>query len=399
MTLVKAGLLTLMCSLFSMPAWSDTLQPFVSAGVDREDNLFRLPEGQIRDVSEGADTARTVSGGMRFALPFSRQLLTGIAEVGSVKFEHNKQLDHTRKNLRADWHWFVAAHFEGHVGARHVQELASFADFDSTERNLRTNKRQYADGSWRFHPSWRWHAGYIRDEYAYDLPSRFTSGRKEDAVTTGVDYLARSGSTIGLQLRRLDGDYPNRVAPVNEDFFFSGYVQNEAKVNVLWLATGKTQILFLGGWVQRKQKSAAGRVKSGANARLIANWAPTGKLKLTGQAWREFSAIDGALIDSALNDGASAGLTWDFSEEIQGVVDLKHVDRTFSPYGGPGAQNPLVSSSDVSKTHTVGLIYKPLRSITLKATAFRDERAGSVAAGTRSFKANGAAFSATLEFH
>ena len=387
-----------MCSLFSMPAWSDPFHPFVSVGVDRDDNLFRLPEGQSRDVNEGADTSRTVSGGLRFALPVSRQLFTGIAEVGSVKFDHNQQLDHTRKNLRADWHWFLAAHFEGHVGGRYVQELASFADFDSTERNLRTNKRQYADGSWRFHPSWRWHAGYVRDDYAYDLPSRFTSDRKEDAVTTGVDYLARSGSTIGLQLRRLDGDYPNRVAPGNDDFFFSGYVQNEAKVNVLWLATGKTQILFLGGWAQRKQKSAADRVKSGTNARLIVNYAPTGKIKLTGQAWREFSAIDGALIDSALNDGASALVTWDVSEKIQALADIKHETREFTPYGGAGVAVPSGLSSDSTNRRSLGLVYKPLRSVTLKASAFSEQRSGSLVAGTKSFKTNGAAFSATLEF-
>jgi len=389
-----------MCSAISMPALSDTFQPFVRAGIDHDDNLFRTPEGQTRGSNGGSDTARTVGGGTRFELPVSRQVFSGIAEAVSVKFDHNRQLDHTRKNLRGDWHWFVARNFEGHIGGRYLQELPSFADFNSDQRNLRTSKRQYADGSWRFHSSWRWHAGYAKEDYSYDLPSQRASARTEDAKLTGVDYLARSGSTIGVQLRRLEGDYPFRSSFGGTDLFANGYIQDEAKLNVLWLASGRTQVLFLGGWVQRKQKSEIDeRSKSGTNARLIVNWAPTGRIKLSGQAWREFSAIDGALIDSALNDGASAAMTWDFSEKIQGIVDVKHEDRTFSPYGGSGAPMAWTSTSDSSKTHSVGLIYKPLRSITLKATAFRDERAGSVIAGTRSFKANGAALNAILEFN
>jgi len=390
---------TVICSTFSMPALSDTFQPFVRTGVEHDDNLFRREEGQSPGNGGDSDTARLLGGGTRFEMPVSRQLFSGIAEVVSVKFDRNRQLDHTRKNLRGDWHWFVARNFEGHVGGRYVQELPSFADFDSDQQNLRTNKLRYADGSWRFHSSWRLHAGYVKDEYTYNLPSQRASARTEDAVLSGADYLARSGSTFGLQMRRLKGTYPFRSSFGDADLFANGYVQDEVKINVLWLATGRTQVLFLGGWVQRKQRSDAERAKSGTNARLIVNWAPTGHIKLLGQAWREFSAIDGALVDSALNQGGSAAVTWDFSEKIQGIVDLKHEQRIFSPFGGSSMPVASTSPSDSSKTQSVGLIYKPLRSVTLKATAFRAERVGSATAGTRSSKANGATFSAILEFN
>lgn len=392
-------MVTSICLTISMPAFSETFTPFVSAGIEHDDNIFRVPTPRSAQTNGGADTFSTMSGGLRFIRPISRQIITGVAEISSIKYDQNFRLDHTRKDLRGDWHWFVAARLEGHVGGRYVQELAPFADFDIVGRNLRTNKRYYVDGSWRFHPSWQWRTGYTKDEYSYDLTSQRTNDRTEEFLTSGMDFLASSGSTVGLQLRRLEGSYPRSREGGGKDFLENGYIQDEAKINVLWLVTGSTQLLFLGGWVQRNQRSDADRVRRGANARMIANWTPTGRIKLVGQAWREFSAIDGALTDSALSKGASAVVTWDLSGKIQAVVNLKHETRQFTPYsGGPSVLTVSARTSDNSNLLSAGLIYRPIRGVTLKASAFSDQRSGSVVAGTKSYKANGAVFNVSLEF-
>ena len=402
--MLKAGLVTSLCSVFSLSALADTplfsdplkssntLQPFVSTSIAHEDNLFRLSGDELGRAVDGADTFRTVGGGLRFDRPVSRQLLTGMVDVNSVKFDRNRQLDYLRKEMSGDWHWFIARNFEGHIGGLYTQVLAPFADFHSMERNLRVNKKQYADGSWRLRSS------YTKNQYEYDLPSQRGNDRTEDSLTSGVDYLAASGSTIGLQVRRLEGNYAPGLASAIPGFGLSGYDQDEAKVNILWLATGKTQVLFLGGFVRRQQKDDADRVNSGTNARLIVNWAPTGRIKLTGQTWREFSAIDGALIDSALTSGASAVTTWDISAKMQAVADLKRETRQFTPFAADSTQLVSAIASDSTKAASVGLVYKPLRSITVKASAFHEERAGSLAAGTNSYKVNGAAISASLQF-
>lgn len=385
-------------SLFSMPASSETLHPFVSAGIDHDDNLFRLSDDQLQQKNGGADTYRSVTGGLNFERPVGRQLFSGTAKLSSVKFDRNNQLDYAGKDMKGEWHWFIAAHFEGHVGGLYSQTLAPFEDFHADQRNLRVTRKQYIDGSWRFHPSWRWRTGYTKDEYSYDLPTRRGNDRTEEAVVTGIDYLARSGSTAGFQLRRLKGSYPYWQSFAGAGLLDNGYVQEEAKVNILWLATGSTQVLFLGGWVRRKQNADAGRVDSGTNARLIVNWAATGRLKLTGQAWREFAAIDGALINSALTSGASAVATWDFSEKIQAVANLKHETRKFTSFGETSELLPSALLSDSSNATSVGVVYKPLRGLTLKVNAFRNQRAGSVAAGTNSYKANGVAFNVIQQF-
>ena len=391
------ALMGMMGWMVSVPALADTIDPFISAGVTHDDNLFRLSDDQLRQTANGADTYRNVVGGLRFERPVGRQLFSGVADLSSMKFERNTQLDYVGKDLSGEWRWFLASHFDGHIGASYAQVLAPFADFHSDQRNLRVTRTRYADGSWRFHPAWRWVTSYKQMHYTYDLPARRFDNRTEDTLTSGIDYLAASGSTLGFQLRQLKGGYPY-VQSFAPTFPASGYVQDEFKVNVVWLATGSTQVLFLGGWVRRKQGASADRVDSGTNARLIANWTPTGRVKLVGQAWREYSAIDGSLIDSALTSGISTVATWDWSAKIQARADLKRETRTFNPYSGAGTLLASALFRDTTNTGSVGLAYKPLRKLTVNVSAFHEQRSGSVAAGTNSYRANGGALSVTQQF-
>ena len=397
--LTGAGCIALIYSLSSMPAVSGTLQPFVTARIQHDDNLFRASDDESARSGARSDTYRSAGGGVRFERPVSRQLFSGVADFASVKFDRNSQLDYLRKDIRGDWHWFVASRFDGHVGGYYRQELASFADFDVVQRNLRISKRRYADGRWQFHPSWQLRGEVSKEENSYELASQRASDRVEDSWVAGVDYLARSGSTAGFQLRRLQGNYPNAVMAGGVGSLINGYVQDEAKINVLWMATGSTQVSFLGGWVKRKQESAFDRDDSGTNARMVINWSPASRVKVVAQGWREFTAIDGALIDSALTKGASALVTWEFSAKINGEVDWKTETREFTPYTGTAQVMASPLASDSRDTASVGLVYKPLRNITVKASVFRDQRNGSLAAGTNSYKANGASLSAVLQFH
>jgi exopolysaccharide biosynthesis operon protein EpsL len=398
-SLLRAGSVALIGSLFSVPALaelSDTLHPFVSASINHDDNLFRLSDDRLRLIDGGADTYRSVIGGLNFKRPVERQLFSGTAKFSRVNFDRNSQLDYTGKDLSGEWRWFLAAHFDGHIGGSYKQVLASFSDFHSDQLNVRVTKTQYADGTWRFHPSWQLRTGYTNDRYTYDLVSERNNDRTEEAGMAGVDYLAASGSTIGFQFRRLKGSYPYQQSLGAG--FDNGYVQQEEKINILWLATGSTQVMFLGGWVQRKHNFQADRDDIGTNGRLIVNWAPVERVNLVAQTWREFGAIEGALVNSALSKGASGGATWDFSAKIQAVANLKHEKREFTPFSGAGVLLSSASLSDSSNLASVGLVYKPLRSISLQASAFRDRRSGSAAAGTNSYKANGASFNASVQF-
>lgn len=397
--LLRAGLVALFGSLISLPALSDTLTPFVGASINHEDNLLRLSNDQLKLVDGGSDTYRSLIAGLSIERPFGRQLISASADLSSVSFDRFSQLNFTGRDARAEWRWFVAKHFDGHIGASYALALAPFSDFHSTQRNLRVTKKLYVDGNWRFHPSWQWHNSYTKDTYNYDLGSGQdqVNNRTEEALTTGIDYLAASGSTVGLQLRHVKGGYPFQQT---QDVRFAGndYIQDEAKLNAFWLATGTTQVSFVGGWVRRKQNALIERVDSGNNARLIVNWAPLQKVKLTGQAWREFAAIDGTLVDNALVTGSSAGATWDLTGKIQMLADIKHEKRLFTPSGSTGRSFSSDALTDSSNSASTGLVYKPVRGLLLKLSAFSERRAGSLAAGSNSYTAKGVSLTAGEQF-
>lgn len=396
---IRVGLAMLVGALFSAPAaaqFSETFHPFASVAVNHDDNLFRVTDARAATLEHASDTYRSVFAGLLIDLPVERQQFNATLKLSRVTFENNDQLNYNGKDLSGDWRWVLGNQLNGRIGGSYTEVLAPFEDFPTVSgRNIRKVRKQYANGNWRFHPSWQLRAGVTEDRYTYELVSQRLNNRTERSTMAGADYLASSGSTIGVQLRRLKGSYPYQS---ELGFADNGYTQDEQKINILWLVTGSTQVMFLGGWVQRKHNFYTARDEDGTNGRLITSWAPEPNIKLTGQLYREFGAIEGALVNSALVKGATVGATWDATAKIQASANLKHEKRDFSPYSNSGVVLSGDQMSDSSNQVSLGVVYKPLRTVSLQASVFRDRRSGSAAAGTNTFTANGASLSATLQF-
>ena len=76
---------------------------------------------------------------------------------------------------------------------------------------FRTKRAKYINGAWRFHPSWQLRGSFNRNKFDYELPSQRVNNRNEDLAEAGGDYVAPSGSRIGLVARRLS-NRPKRAA-------------------------------------------------------------------------------------------------------------------------------------------------------------------------------------------
>lgn len=378
----------------AMAALSDTIFPFLATSYSYDDNLLRLDDTTPGYNGPRSDTSRQIQAGFLFNRPIGRQILSGQAKWSRVAFQHFDSLDYNGKDFLADMEWHIANHLQGHLGATYSQTLTPFSDFQSTERNLRVRRREYVDGAWRFHPSWRVRGGLSRERYSYDLPAMRLSNRVEDASEFGVDYLASSGSLVGVQLRHLKGDYPNRA---NGGRFGvdDGYTQDEVKANIYWRYSEITQVQLLAGWVRRGHSFYTGRDSSGTNGRLVVNWAPLGKVRFTGNLWHEFGTVENALISSSLNNGASLAATWDISAKVRMDAQLRREKRDFS--AASGLVFP-VDVTDTTRTESLGLTYSPQPNIQLGLNAFRDRRVGAPIINTSSYRAKGASFSASVQF-
>ena len=219
---------------------------YVALGYFHDDNLFRLDAHLPAFDNQRGDSARYAVGGFLFDQRYGRQKVYLQTKLSSVKFSHFTQLDYQGKDLLALLDWQLGKQLEGSVGAAYEKTLAPYIDFRSSERNLRVHKNQHADLAWRMHPSWQVRAGAARDRYTYELSAQSINNRTEHMFEAGFDFLPRSGSTVGLVLRRIDGKYelPRllRAAPLNDDF-----TQHELKAKVHWKLTAITSVQVLAG--------------------------------------------------------------------------------------------------------------------------------------------------------
>ncbi|MYM83996.1 outer membrane beta-barrel protein [Duganella sp. FT50W] len=374
-------------------AFSDTVKPFVALGYTHDDNLLRLEDGQQLDGGR-ADNIRQSQAGVSVEWPLGRQVLVGSAKVSKVSFDHFSQLDYTGQDYQGTWNWVVGNHLNGHLGASYAQTIAPFTDFHSNERNLKTQKRGFADIFWRFHPSWQVHAGYVNDQYDYDLASQRFNTRTEKASDAGVDFLATSGSTVGLVARRLNGHYPyaNQSGPVVRE---SGYTQDELKLKVLWRASGLTEVQFLGGRVKRRHDLGAERDVSGTNARLTVQWTPRERLRWSAAVWREFTAVESSILNYALSKGGSVNATWDLSAKVALTASARRERRDFN---GLLASVLPISYDDDSRTLGAGVSYAPTRTSQLSLQYNRETRDPSNRLFSSGYRANSVSFNASLQF-
>lgn len=372
-------------------AISDTIHPYLAVSRAYDDNLFRLGENAPGFDGQRSDTSVRTQYGIVFDRLFSRQRLTGQIKRSNVKYDHFDQLDHDGKDYLADLEWHIGNHLEGHVGGSYAQTLTSFNDFHVAQRNLRVQKREYVDGAWRFHPSYRVRAAFGQTRTSYDLPAQRFNDRTEDQVDVGFDYLPSTGSRFGLQLSRLKGGYPNERlfnnVPVDDS-----YTQNELKANIYWVFSATSQFQMLAGWAERKHGFFTERDNSGVRGRAVMNWSMLRKLRMTASGWREFAPVESNVINNSINKGASLSAVWDISAKVNANASVRREKRDFSTLAGRIAPDDL---HDTTRTESLGLSYAPMTSVQLSASLFHEARGGNF---STNYRTNGATVSASIQF-
>ncbi|MDY7548969.1 hypothetical protein QN360_16860 [Glaciimonas sp. CA11.2] len=340
---------------------ADSITPYVGYGISYDDNLLRLQNsGVAQGMGAGnnlSDVTRRAQFGLALDKSISQQHLTANLNVTNVEYERFDQLNHLDKNVSANWNWHAGDHVEGNAGVTYSQGLTPFIDFHLLEANIRTQETAYVNGSWLFHPSWRVHAGLQHSKLWYDLASQQTGNNAQNQTEFGIDYLAASGSTIGLQLRHTRADFPNPEQSGGVSVF-NGYNQDEIKAKIDWLLTARTRLHFFGGWVSRKQDAFSVRDFKGFNSRLSADWLPTERLAFTIAAWREIGAVDDLSTVYSLNHGASVATSWQYSEKIRVVGQFKYQKRDFSQSSASGTIGST-DMNDVLRNTALTVVYNP----------------------------------------
>ncbi|MEC5218952.1 exopolysaccharide biosynthesis operon protein EpsL [Actimicrobium sp. GrIS 1.19] len=299
--LLHLGALT---SLPAMAAADDVFRPYIGYALSQDDNVLGVGDGSSTTGGSNSALSRHAEAGLFVNERLSQQIITAALKFSHITYDELPELNNDGKDLLVNWNWHLGNHLDGNIGSSYVQALTPFVNFHSRERNLRADRRQFVDGGWLFHPSWRVRAGASRDSLTYDLASQQGGNRVENVLEVGLDYLAPSGSTFGTQLRHTRGEFPN-PQQIGAELVDNSYNQDEIKAKISWLMTAKTQLQFLGGLVQRRHETFPSRDYSGFNARLTTIWQASAKTGVTAAAWREIGALDDVTASYTLNQGLS----------------------------------------------------------------------------------------------
>ncbi|QAU34436.1 XrtB/PEP-CTERM-associated polysaccharide biosynthesis outer membrane protein EpsL [Janthinobacterium sp. 17J80-10] len=349
----------------------EVVRAYVGLSLTHDDNILGTSNAAIAaGTPKLSDTARRVEAGLIFDKTISQQRLTASLNLDRTSFNRFGNLDYNGRDVRANWNWHVGSQFEGNLGLTHVKALTSVQDslqatgLPSQLPNVRTQDRQYFDASWRLHPSWRLRGGVSHYELDYDQAAQQVGNRSVKDGEVGIDYLARSGSSAGLQYRHAEGDFAQ--SPLND------YSQDELKARVDWKVTGKTDLLFLAGWVRRENDLAPANDFSGFNGRVNATWRATGKTTVSASLWREIGALDDQIASYSLNRGISLGAGWEITRQIRLDGYLQHERRDYTPANL--ARNDRVNYSSLQ------LSYYPIRKLRIQTGVYRTVLNSDVAA-------------------
>lgn len=220
-----------------VPGGGDTLTLNVGAGLTRDDNLFRAPEG--REVS---DEIRTTTLGLRFNKAYSLQRFYVDAQLIDYRYRDNSYLDFTGKNLNAAWAWKLTPSLYGNLSTSRTESLNSFVDYVAANpelrRNIRTMKRSRFDVEWEaLGPL---HLLSSVSHYEQDNSQTFfeDSAYNASSAEVGVKYVTSVDSSLALVTRKTDGSYSRTANPAT--LADSGFEQRENEARFVWNPTVKS---------------------------------------------------------------------------------------------------------------------------------------------------------------
>lgn len=384
-----ATLVTVLWSLQALAAPDDALRRegvrlLGGIGWAHDDNLLRVADDAQPFGGRRGDSYRTLDAGVAYDKTISRQRIAATARVSQVRFDHFDQLDYDGRDLQASWLWEAGTRLEGRAEALYVKTLAPYTDFDSDARNLRRQRRQFIDAGVKLHPGWKLRVGALRDKFTYELPVQRYNDRTEKSYEAELSYTPRSGSSVGIVVRRIKGAYPNR-RPYAGGVLFDDFTQDELKARIEWLASGSTTVQALAGHVRREQPSYGAGSTSGLNGRITVLYSPRGKIGYGAAVWREFTPIESPGVSTTLNKGASVRATWDATDRIEVEASATYEKRDYTARAVLAGATGL---SDAIRSASVRALWQVRPKVQVVASYAYQARSGSPVLGTGRFDAN-----------
>lgn len=312
----------LACAASAHALQGDRIRPSVGAVANYYSNLFyvddRIPAGNVPYLRNGqkSDWSYGLRVGLDADIPVSRQSFSLRSNVTQNNFATYDNLDNTSYNIRGVWNWVAGSNWDGDLGVQHSESLGSFVDTRGSVKNLRKIDQYSASAMYRLFYDWKLRAalGYVALQNS-DPRFRATD-RQETSYELGSRYYSKGGDNyVGLNLRAIDGAFPNRqVFPgATVD---NSYRQFTAEAVVDWRYSPTTFLEGSAGWTNRLHDQVSARNFSGLTGRLRWAYGISGATSIDTTLFREIGSWETVTSNYILTQGFRVGPNWRYSEKL-----------------------------------------------------------------------------------
>jgi len=359
---------------------TDVVQIQATTGFAHDSNLYRLPDGDPTQFgiapSNKSDTTRIMGVGLKIDKPISRQRLIADINFNETTYDKNTILDFVGGNARLAWLWQVGNHWSGEASFRRTRALGGFGDFRQSLQDLIDTDTLTVTAGYQIHPRWRVLGELTEIESTHSAVPRQALDYSSQTAGLTLTYRTPADNSIGLQVRRTEGNYPNRQT-LGLLIFDNSFTETRLNAIAAWRASGLLRFDGQVGIAERSHETLSVRDYSGATWRAGAYWEPTAKFRLAVTGFKDIRNFEDIATSYVVVTGVGISPTYALAPKVVLQGDLTREARDYR--GDPGFR--LLSSparEDQITTARVSVTYSPIRNIDLSLSIEAGERRSNI---------------------
>ncbi|MDP2019060.1 XrtB/PEP-CTERM-associated polysaccharide biosynthesis outer membrane protein EpsL [Hydrogenophaga sp.] len=369
------ALLAICTSPVALAQTEDGLSLTASYSLQRDDNLFRLPDGvdpqAVLGRPSGAETIDISSVGLRYGKTLSLQRIELGVSLVDYRYRTYSRLDLLATNYDVTWRWALTPRLRGTLVAERDESVNSFNDTSVLTRgNQRVRRYQGFDALYELDGLWRLVGGVQSTRNQNEQPLIGEDSYTSRSADLGLRFEARSGSTVTARLRSGSGNTFNGAA-LPTTLRDEDYNQREQVLDVRWLLSEKTTADLNLVRFDRTHARLAIRDYSGTNTALSLRWAATAKTLWTVQWASDLSSYQTTNASYARTERLTASYLWQVAARTSLQASVSESSRRYQ--GSPPGQLPD-PQRDTTRDASLGLRWNATRNMALNASLQHTQR-------------------------
>lgn len=371
--------------------FGDRVELFAQERITYDDNVFRIGRGvdpgPITGSQSKSDVYSTTTLGFNLNVPWSRQVFQGGWASNIVRFDKFNDLDLTGHEGRAAWLWQLGNDLSGQLGYTDVKAQAAFAGIGARVFDPITTRTAFGTAVYNVTPSWRISVGGTESEQRHQNDTRKFNDVNLHTANAGLAYVAAAGNQYGIEARRENADYPNRVFIPGVSIVDTSYRQNGGGVFTEYALTGQSHLSVHVDRIRREYRQLPQRDFSATVGRVAHDWIYSGRLTLATILRRDVLPVEDLGASAALVRGITFNPTYRLTEKASLLGTYDYSRRTYlidpglsTTVAGVTVTRPA-GSRDRLWIAAVSFSYRYSRNITFLTTYQHEDRTATYAFG------------------